>query len=125
MEEINQIKNIVLYHKSEKCFKCGNLVEKNSEGYFKCECGFEWANMFIKRIPVDAFKIFKDYADREFCSDYGMAIKSMTEDTTKWATISVIISELEQRISKLEEKPVKEIKLLSGNKLEVKRSGSI
>ena len=123
MEEINQIKNIVLYHKSEKCFKCGNLVEKNSEGYFKCECGFEWANLFIKRIPVDVFKQFKDFADNFLCSDYGMALKTLIDDSFKLATITQLLSEHEQRISKLEEKPVKEIKLLSGNKLEVKRSG--
>ena len=124
MENLEEMKNILVYHKSEKCFKCGSLVEKNSEGYFKCDCGFEWANLFIKRIPVDAFLAFKEIADKEFCSDYGMALKSLiTEGHALWDIITKV-SELEERLLKLENTPEKkEIKLLSGNKLEVKRSG--
>jgi len=123
MENLEEIKNIIVFHKSEKCFKCGTLVEKNTEGYFKCDCGFEWANLFIKRIPVNTFLLFKQISDNEFCSDYGLMLKSILDDVSKFQGIFELIQDHENRILKLEEKPVKEIKLLSGNKLEVKRSG--
>jgi len=100
MEEINQIKNIVLYHKSEKCFKCGNLVEKNSEGYFKCECGFEWANLFIKRIPVDAFMLFKKFADANFCSDYGMCLRDSINSINELQKIKQMIFNKEFKLVK-------------------------
>jgi hypothetical protein len=123
MENLEEIKNIIVFHKSEKCFKCGTLVEKNTDGYFKCDCGFEWANLFIKRIPVSTFLLFKQISDNEFCSDYGLMLKSILDDVSKFQGIFELIQDHENRILKLEEKPVKEIKLLSGNKLEVKRSG--
>ena len=87
MENLEEIKNIIVFHKSEKCFKCGNLVEKNTDGYFKCECGFEWANLFIKRIPVSTFLLFKQISDTEFCSDYGLMLKSILDDVSKFQGI--------------------------------------
>jgi len=114
---LEQAKEIINYHKSERCFKCDNLVEKGENGIFKCSnCGFEWANLFIKRIPSNTFLAFKEYADKEFCSDYGMALKSMIDMSGMLNVLSV----LEERIIALENKKpeeVKEITLLSGKKL--------
>ena len=113
---LEQAKQIIEFHK-EKCFKCGEIVEKGENGVYNCKnCGFEFANLFMKRIPVNTFLTFKEIADKEFCSDYGMAFKSIIDKITD-GTIGLIMEifqELEQRLSKLENKPAKEIKTLSG-----------
>lgn len=100
--------------------KCGSPVDKGENGTYKCECGFEWANLFIKRLPVKTFLIFKDFADKEFCSDYGMALKELVESQGRFAGIFEMFQDHESRISVLENKPkeVKEIKLLSGRKIQ-------
>ena len=112
---LEQVKDIIKYHKSEKCFKCDALVEKGEDGTFKCpNCNFEWANLFIKRIPVNPFIVFKKFADSEFCSDYGMAFKNLIDDSFKMEGILAVIANHEEKISKLENKPPKEIRTLGG-----------
>ena len=119
MTNLEEMKNIVAYHKSEKCFKCGIMVEKNKEGYFRCQCGFEWANLFIKRIPVDTYKIFKDYAEKEFCSDYGFSLKALLDNAfnSQIQAVFELMKGLDERISKLEQKPEKVIKMVNGKEL--------
>lgn len=117
-----QAQEIIRFHK-ERCMKCGNPVDKGENGTYRCECGFEWANLFIKRLPVKSFLLFKEYADKEFCSDYGMAFKSLIDklwnESEAIVKIFEILQEHEQKISNLEGKPekTKEIKLLSGKKI--------
>ena len=122
-----EAKDIIKYHKSEACFKCNTLVEKNAEGYFHCNCGFEWANLFIKRIPVQPFLVFKQFADKEFCSDYGLCFKKLIDDANGNNQMVVglleMMKEHDDRISKLENKPAKEIKTLSGKIIGGRESG--
>jgi len=103
---LEQAKEIIKYARSEKCFKCDNLVEKGENGVFKCDkCGFEWANLFIKRLPSKTFLLFREFSDKEFCSDYGMAFKSIIDNTINSNVLLEGMSVLEQRISALEKKP--------------------
>jgi len=100
--------DIIKFHKSEECFKCHTLVEKSEDGIFRCNCGYEWANLFIKRIPTKPFLIFKEVADKEFCSDYGMAFKSLIDDIGHTEMNNMILlkfQELEERLSRVETTP--------------------
>lgn len=118
---LEQAREIIEAHK-EKCFKCGGAVAKNEEGYYKCpSCGFEWANLFIKRLPKDAFLMFKEYADAGFCSDYGMALKSLVGSSEMKALFGML-SDLDQRLAKLEtgESKPKEMRMMDGT---IKRIG--
>lgn len=123
---LEQAKEIITFHK-EKCFKCGNIVEKNQEGYYRCSCGYEWANLFIKRMPVKAFIFFKEYADKEFCSDYGMAFKSLMERPNDLEIQMLeVMRDLNNRVSNLEQKKTKRT-TLSGREIkkEEEKDGKI
>ena len=112
---MEQGKDIIKFHK-EKCFNCGEPVDKGADGTFKCpKCGFEWANLFIKRLPKDAFFMFKDYANAGFCSDYGMALKSLV-GSSEMKAVFEMISDIDQRLIRLEgtEQKPKERKMLDG-----------
>lgn len=37
--------------------------------------------IFIKRVPKQTVKLFKEYADNGFCGDYGMALKQLLDFT--------------------------------------------
>ena len=110
---------ILKYHKSEKCFKCDEIVEKSEDGVFRCKCGFSWANMFIKRMPIKTYLKFKKFAEDEFCADYGMAFKKLMDDFISDRTLELIevMRDLDNRISKLEnpeKKVAKEWKSVDG-----------
>ena len=36
-------------------------------------------NIFIGRVPKDTHNWFKTFADEQFCSDFGMALKHLTD----------------------------------------------
>jgi len=36
--------------------------------------------LFLKRVPVGTVKLFKAYANDEFAGDYGLCLKSMTDE---------------------------------------------
>ena len=118
---MKDVKKIIVYHKSEKCFKCKNMVEKNSDGYFKCKCGYEWANLFIKRVPSKTFLLFKEFSEKEFCSDYGFALKSLLENNfnPQIQGILELLNDHEKRISEIENEPGREIKTLTGKIIKV------
>ena len=68
----------------------------------------------ISRIPLKTKREFVDYAEREYCSDYGMAFKSLWES---FKTQPKII-ELYNRIEALEGgKTKKVIKTLDGREI--------
>jgi len=81
--------------------------------------------LILKDVPQNTYDIFMDFTKHECEDNTTMGFKTLVDNSLRYSMIMDVLSNLEQRISKLEEKPVKEIKLLSGNKLEVKRSGSI
>ena len=61
-------------------------------------------SLFIKRIPKDTKKAFIDYANREFCGDYGMAIKWLVDGlaSDKEAFMLQQIEDHENRLLSLE-----------------------
>jgi DNA-directed RNA polymerase subunit RPC12/RpoP len=114
-------KDSASYHK-EKCFRCGELVERSIKGTFTCpKCSFEWANLFIKRLPLDTFIVFKEYADNNFCSDYGFTLKSLIDSRANDELIRLLILKLEGLEGKVSqiENPKKTIKMVNGK--EIKR----
>jgi hypothetical protein len=82
--------------------------------------------MHISRIPERIFKEFAEWADAEFCSDRGMALKWLWEAHLETATLSARIAELEQRITALEQRTTEEkprrksIKMANGTVRELK-----
>lgn len=74
----------------------------------------------IARVPPETKKAFMDLADKEFCGDYGMALKWLMMD--RWDRLLG----LELRVAKLETastgKPIKIKTMLNGRELEVKRN---
>jgi hypothetical protein len=89
-------------------------------------------SLHISRIPPNVKKEFIEWADKEFCGDYGMALKWLWDDLPKGDlnTILDAIQNHEERILVLEEtqaspvptaeEPAKKvIKTLDGKKHEV------
>lgn len=121
---LEQAKEILNYHK-EKCFRCGTPVERGNDGLLVCDkCGFKWANLFIKRLPADAFLLFKQYADDEYCADYGMALKSLLMNRGDWKAILEMLQDLNVRMTELERKPEEKVKIIrTVNGKEIKIGG--
>jgi hypothetical protein len=64
--------------------------------------------MHISRIPERVFKEFVAWADAEFCSDRGMALKWLWEAHLETTVMGAKIAELEQRITVLEQRTTEE-----------------
>jgi hypothetical protein len=121
---LEQGKEIIEAHK-EKCFRCGGAVAKDSNGCYKCPiCSFEWGILFIKRVPKPTLLLFKDFAEAECTSDYGMALKALMDAAVSNASTGALIENikvLEQRIGALEgtkaKEPGKVIRLVNGKEI--------
>lgn len=85
-------------------------------------------SLHIARIPIQSKRIFREFADKEFCGDYGMALKWLVDGIPN-KDFDVIAAQLEihdARLTKLENIPApteepKKIKMLSGKEIEVKK----
>lgn len=79
-------------------------------------------DLSISRVPPKTLEIFKRFADENFCSDYGMALKALIDNQIIFNNIFSAIDELMSRVSKLEEKQKlpKELKMLDGS---IKKTG--
>jgi len=85
----------------------------------------------MTRVPMPAIKIFKEFAFKEFCGDYGMAFRDLVEKKLVLEpylnSIIAMIQELDERLSKLEgnvqtksTKPkIKTIKTCGGKRIEL------
>ena len=85
--------------------------------------------LYIQRIPPQTKKRFMKLAEEEFENDYGFTLKHLIdlrdgmyptgheEIEAKINLLADKISELHEKIIKLEHKPEKEIKTLSGKKI--------
>ena len=70
--------------------------------------------LVINRCPEKTLKAFRDLADSDFCSDYGMTLKFLLD-----ASLDKRMAELSSRVTLLEQKKVKKrIKLCDGNEIE-------
>lgn len=83
----------------------------------------------LTRIPEETKKYIIDLANKEYCGDYGMAIKGIVDSIPSQDILTTLamIESLEQRVSNLEElnsseKPEesKEIRMCDGSKKSVK-----
>ena len=81
----------------------------------------------INRVPIPTLEIFKEFSNQECAGDYGMALKVLVDEhlgiQPAFSAITSVLDEHEVRISNLEnpqqkEKKKKEIKTLSGRKIE-------
>jgi len=81
----------------------------------------------ISRVPARTKREFKDLAEAEFCSDYGMTLKWLIDQAKESGSIEVMAAkllELDHRVSLLETtpKPKEEKqtrKLLDGRKIKI------
>jgi hypothetical protein len=64
--------------------------------------------MHISRIPERIFKEFAEWADAEFCSDRGMALKWLWEAHLDTVRLNARIEELSLRIEALERQKAEE-----------------
>jgi len=89
-------------------------------------------SLHIARVPPTTKKEFIEWADKEFCGDYGMALKWLWDGIPKGDLLSVleVVQDHEARIIALESKkevikPIEEktnkktIKMVDGTKKEV------
>ena len=69
------------------------------------------ADIIISRVPKKIVIAFKDLAREEFCNDYGMTLKFLVDGLVSADTqlLMVKVEELEDRMFKLEHKPVEKI----------------
>ena len=101
---------------TEEDFKKVGEVLKNHEGVV------EGVPLVMSRVPPDVKARFVNWANEEFCSDFGMAFKFlidmyMPQSIAMWAKIE----EIETRLSNLERIPEKkpEVEFLDGSKRKV------
>lgn len=78
-------------------------------------------SIHIGRVPIQTKRDFKELADTEFCSDYGMTLKFLMDGIPKADILELLerITVLEDRLNTLENKPKekeesKKIKLVNG-----------
>jgi len=82
----------------------------------------------ISRLPSNTKREFKELADAEFCSDYGMTLKYLVDYHKQNSLLDMVASktlELEHRFNSMvsapEQEQEKEVKtLLNGRKIETK-----
>lgn len=74
------------------------------------------ADLVISRVPNPTLDFFKELAEKEFCNDYGMALKHLID--TCYGQFPMALQELNEKIDKLEnamKAPVKEEKKIITN----------
>lgn len=77
----------------------------------------------ISRVPPRVKKEFIEYADEEFCSDYGACLHSVWDSFKLWKTyfenLDMKMDIIIDKLNSVEEKPDKEegIKMLSGKSI--------
>jgi hypothetical protein len=116
---LEEIREIITHHK-EKCFRCGELASKGNDSTFICpKCSFEWANLFMKRVPIDTFRVFKEYSDTNFCSDYGLCLKNLIDSRANDELIRLMVLKVEELTNKVAniENPKKVIRMVSGKEI--------
>lgn len=102
-------------------------MEEKKEQLEKLKRRIVETSLGISRIDKKTKFEFTQLADSEFCSDYGMTLKSLMElyrQNSLLDLLSAKILELEDRISKVEneDKPKKEfIKTLGGKKIKIEK----
>jgi hypothetical protein len=71
--------------------------------------------LVINRCPDKTIRAFRDLADSDFCSDYGMTLKFLVDSATdkRYEELSSRVTQLEQK------KPKKRIKMCDGIEKEV------
>ena len=72
-------------------------------------------SLYISRIPGKTKEAFKEFADNEFCGDYGMALKWLIDDVPN-QDIKMIIAKIEEQESRI-------CALESDNKNNIKEEG--
>jgi hypothetical protein len=74
------------------------------------------ADLVISRVPTPTLDFFKELADKEFCNDYGMALKHLIDIC--YGQFPMALQELNDKITRLEnalKAPVKEEKKIMTN----------
>jgi len=78
----------------------------------------------ISRVPPKTLEIFISIADEDFCSDYGMLLKTLVDKYIEFGSSDLILQlqNHEDRISNLEknkkeDEPESKVKLLNGKRL--------
>ncbi len=85
-------------------------------------------SLFISRVPKKTKDEFVNFANEEFCEDYGMCLKSIWDNFKLWKVffenidmkLDYLINSLNKDTEKKEEPEENKIKLLSGKQIKVK-----
>lgn len=74
--------------------------------------------LVISRCPDKTIKAFRDLADADFCSDYGMTLKFLVDSAIEGKKQADLMAELTSRVTQLEQKRSKKrIKMCDGTVL--------
>lgn len=83
-------------------------------------------SLSMKRIPKKTAEIFKDFANKEFVGDYGMALKYLVDkvliEPQAFAQIMTLVEDHEARLARIENK-VTVIKTIDGTKRYIEKKG--
>lgn len=98
---------------NEKNMQLNKLAERLKENTY---------SLSINRIPIQTKREFIDFANKEFCGDYGMTLHYIWDQFRENIKVEFLLDEINEIKSRLEvlEQPKKEIKTLDGTTIKGK-----